>query len=92
MEAENLNEAQTPHCNKLLLCDAPTEKQLTAIRNMMRALGWGCKIPDTKKECSKLIGEMKNEISTRISITGKIGYDSRFDGARDEDYDDDGWE
>lgn len=66
----------------------PTEKQISAIKNMGFALGWGIEYPDTKKECSKLIGEMMAEIKKRKALTGRIGYVRSYDDilGEQEDY------
>jgi hypothetical protein len=62
----------------------PTDKQISAAINMKRALGWGCEIPDTKEEVSKLIGQIKKEIETRLAITGQISKSRHWNG--DDNY------
>lgn len=62
----------------------PTEKQISAIINMRAALHWTCEIPNSKEECSKLIGDMKKEIETRLATTGQI---APIDYEEDDDSD-----
>lgn len=68
--------------------DPPTEKQLKAINNMRTALKWNTKTPETKGECSALIGEMKKEISNRLMITGQISPHPAYEAGND--FDDEG--
>ena len=54
--------------------DKPTDKQITAIANMCRALGWKFSIPDSKKDASDIIGKMKGEIKNRLAAIGTMNY------------------
>lgn len=52
--------------------DKITNKQKAAIGNMQSALDWNTPMPATKGEASRLISKMKDQIETRLSMTGYI--------------------